>query len=63
MELRKNGKMSWSAKTYIKNVMKRVKTLMEKFLKSWESTMTEECHPELDNAPYWKALRWPSTRC
>ncbi len=40
MELGKDEKMSWSAKTYIKKVTERIENLIEKCLKYWESLMT-----------------------
>ncbi len=47
MELRKNGKMSWSSKTYIKNVSGRIEKLFEKWIKCWYSPMVEDYCPEL----------------
>ncbi len=52
MELAKNGKMSWSAKTYIQNFTERIEKLMKKFLKTWKSPMTEDYCPKLDDAPF-----------
>ncbi len=34
-----------------KNVTLRIEKFMEKYLKPWESPMTEDYDPELDNSP------------
>ncbi len=39
MQLGKDGKMSWSFKTYIKNASERIKKLFEMCLKLYESPM------------------------
>ncbi len=37
MELEKDGKVSWSAKTYVKNASERIEKLFEMCLKSYDS--------------------------
>ncbi len=59
MELDKDGKMSWLAKTYIKNVTEGIEKLLETCLRSWDSPIVEEYHPELDTSPFWKDLKSP----
>ncbi len=51
MELGKDGKISWSAKTYIKNISERTEKLFETCLKSWDSPIIADYHPELDTNP------------
>jgi len=51
MEFSKDGKMSWSAKTYIKNISERIEKLFEICLKSWDSPMVADYRPELDTSP------------
>ncbi len=44
--------MSWSARTYIKNVFERLEKLFEMCLKSYESPMVENYCPEQDDTPF-----------
>ncbi|MGH3054647.1 MAG: Ty1/Copia family ribonuclease HI, partial [Gaiellaceae bacterium] len=44
----KNGKMIWSAKTYIKNICERIEKMFEIKLRSQGSPMIQSYHPELD---------------
>ncbi len=52
MELNKDGEFPWSAKTYIKNVSEMIDKLFETCLRSWDSPMIEDYHPELDTSTF-----------
>ena len=43
---------AFSAKTYIKNVCKKIEKLYETSLKNYESSLEEEYHPELDKSDF-----------
>ncbi len=44
--------MSWPAKTQIKKVSDRLEKLFEMCLKSYDSSMVENYHPEQDSSPF-----------